>query len=199
MEFMKIQDVIKTLVLTGVLCLTNAKAETNTKSAKSNQGEYITAGSTSEVKSKVKDIDYKTRKVTLKADNGEEVSFIAGDNIKNLNQVKKGDTVIADYAEAMIFEIKKGGKAVAPSATEMTQSSRPGSTPQGVTARQVTSTVLITDIDKKKPSVTFKTADGEKETFKVRYPERLEGVKVGDTVNVTYTEALALKVEKATK
>jgi len=29
------------------------------------------------------------------------------------------------------------------------------------------------------------------------HPEKLEGVSVGDTVDITYTEALAIKVEEA--
>jgi hypothetical protein len=33
----------------------------------------------------------------------------------------------------------------------------------------------------------------------VQRPERLQGVNVGDTVEITYTEALAIKVEKASK
>ena len=33
--------------------------------------------------------------------------------------------------------------------------------------------------------------------FKVLHPERLEGVNVGDTVELTFTEALALKVVEA--
>jgi hypothetical protein len=31
------------------------------------------------------------------------------------------------------------------------------------------------------------------------HPEKLQGVSVGDTVDITYTEALAIKVEEAPK
>jgi hypothetical protein len=33
----------------------------------------------------------------------------------------------------------------------------------------------------------------------VLHPEKLQGVSVGDTVEITYTEALAIKVEEAPK
>ena len=47
------------------------------------------------------------------------------------------------------------------------------------------------------PSVTFKGPAGNTRTIKVRYPDKLQGVSVGDTVEITYTEALAITVEKA--
>jgi hypothetical protein len=59
--------------------------------------------------------------------------------------------------------------------------------------------VTITAIDPKVPSVTFKGPAGNTRAIKVRYPEKLQGVNVGDTVEITYTEALAMKVEKAPK
>jgi len=33
----------------------------------------------------------------------------------------------------------------------------------------------------------------------VRHPEKLQGVAVGDSVEITYTEALAVQVEEAPK
>jgi hypothetical protein len=60
-------------------------------------------------------------------------------------------------------------------------------------------TVSITAIDPKAPSVTFKGPAGNTKTIKVKYPEKLKGVNVGDTVDITYTEAIALKVEAAAK
>jgi hypothetical protein len=40
---------------------------------------------------------------------------------------------------------------------------------------------------------------GNKETIKVRDPKNLNGVKVGDMVDITYTESLAIKVDEAPK
>ena len=60
-------------------------------------------------------------------------------------------------------------------------------------------TVSIVAIDPDLPSVTFKGPAGNTRTVKVLHPERLKGVSVGDTVDITYTEALAMKVEPAAK
>ena len=161
------------------------------------KGEAVVASLS--VTATVTKIDQKTREVTLKTDDGEEYSFVAGDGVKNLAQVKKGDVVTATYAEAVAYEVKKGGSAAPVSATFAGAAARPGAKPAGAVGGQVTLTVVITKIDTKVPSVTVKAANGETRTIKVMHPEKLEGVNVGDTVEITYTEALAITVEKASK
>ena len=47
--------------------------------------------------------------------------------------------------------------------------------------------------------MTIKTADGRVLTFRVENPKNLEKVKVGDTVDVTYTQGLLLKADPAAK
>jgi hypothetical protein len=58
---------------------------------------------------------------------------------------------------------------------------------------------VITAIDPKVPSVTIKGPHGGTETVKVMHPEKLQGVSVGDTIDITYTEAVGVKVEEAGK
>ena len=143
-------------------------------------------------------IDQKTRFVTLKARDGEEYSFVAGDDVQNLAQVKKGDVVTATYTEALAYEVKKGGTAGATTA-DAAAVAPAGSKPAGAVAESTTVTVKITAINAKKPSVTFKGPDGNTQTIKVKDPSKLQGVSVGDTVQLTYVEAVGLKVEKASK
>ena len=42
-------------------------------------------------------------------------------------------------------------------------------------------------------------AAGNSETFKLKSADKLKGVKVGDVVDLSYTDAVAIKVEKAAK
>ena len=180
--------------IVGMLILVPLGAQTPTKPAI--KGEAVVASAN--VTATVIQIDQKTREVTLKAADGQEYSFVAGDAVKNLAQVKKGDLVTAVYTEALAYEVKKGGKAGAETAAAAA-AAQPGAKPAGVVAQQTTVTVTITAIDPKTPSVTFKGPAGNSRTVKVLHPERLQGVAVGDTVEITYTEALAVKVEKAAK
>jgi hypothetical protein len=152
-----------------------------------------------ELTATVTQIDQATRHVTVKTDDGRELSFVADSAVKNLPQVQVGDLVKVGYTEALAYEVKKGGTAVGAQTTFAGGSARAGEKPGGAIAQQTTATVTIAAIDTKVPSVTFKGASGETRTIKVMRPEKLQGVSVGDTVELTYTEALALKVEKAPK
>ncbi|MFI5185048.1 MAG: hypothetical protein ACHQNV_11650, partial [Vicinamibacteria bacterium] len=132
-------------------------------------------------------------------DDGQEYSFVAGDAVKNLAQVQKGDVVTATYTEAIAYEVKKGGKATAAAATVAGGAAPLGAKPAAAVGDKVTVTVAIAAIDTKVPSVTFKGPGGNTRTIKVKDPAKLKGVSVGDTVELTYAEALAIKVEKAAK
>jgi hypothetical protein len=181
--------------LAATLCLaTVARAETP---AAEPQGEVMMASAT--VTATVMKINHETREVTVKAEDGEEHTFVASEDVKNLAQVKPGDVITATYGEALAYEVKKGGQVADVATVVGGGAAAPGSRPAGGIARQTTVTVLITAIDPKAPSVTFKGPQGNTRTIKVLHPEKLEGVSVGDTVELTFTEAFAVKVEAAPK
>ena len=175
--------------LAGCLCLATAALAQN-----SPKGEMV-IGSV-DVTAKVAHINHKTREVTLKAADGSETSFVADAAVQNLDQVKKGDVVTATYTEALAYEVmKKGGKPSADT-TVAAAAAAPGAKPAGAIGQNTTVTVAITAIDAKAPSVTFKGPDGKKQTVKVASADKLQGVSVGDTVVISYTEAIAVKVDK---
>ena len=176
----------------GLAAVTHADAP-----AAAQQGDALVAKV--EVTATVQKIDYTTREVTLQADDGQQYSFVASEQVENLPQVKVGDRVTIAYAEALAYEVHKGGAAADGGTVIAGGRAEPGAKPAGVIARETTVTVLITAIDPKAPSVTFTGPGGNSRTIKVLHPEKLEGVSVGDTVDLTYTEALAVKVEAATK
>jgi hypothetical protein len=70
-------------------------------------------------------------------------------------------------------------------------------TPGSETRREQTFAVTVTAIDPKVPSITVKGPKGRVETMMVRDPTQLQGVKVGDTIDVTYYESLLVKVGRA--
>jgi hypothetical protein len=152
-----------------------------------------------EVTATVAKIDQQTREVTLKAEDGRELSFVASEDVKNLPQVKVGDIVRVAYAEAFVYDVRKGGVAADRGTVVAGGAAEPGQKPAGAIARETSVTVLITAIDPTVPSVTFKGPAGNSRTIKVQHPEKLQGVSVGDTVDITYTEALAIQVEAAPK
>jgi hypothetical protein len=174
-----------------------AQATTAAKAAAQPTGRAVVASVT--VTATVTSINQKTRAVTLTGQNGQVYSFVADSAVKNLAQVKQGDNVTVTYVEALAYDVRKPGAAPAPTTTVAGAAAPVGAMPAGAIAQQTTATVTITAIDPTVPSVTFKGPQGNTQTVKVLHPERLQGVKVGDLVDITYTQALAIKVTPAPK
>lgn len=145
----------------------------------------------------VTDIDVNKRLVTLKGHDGNEETIEVGPEVRNLAQVKRGDEVVVTYYESVVFQLRKPGEAepgvgVAAAADR----AQPGKKPGAVEAEAVTITATVVGVDKAKPSLTLKRPDGKVVTLPVRDASRLDPVKVGDLLEITYKQALAVSVEK---
>jgi len=158
------------------------------------------AESTVTVTATVTAINQKTRSVTLKGPDGKSATIHVDDSVKNLPQVKKGDQVTATYYESLAYDVVRAGDAQrGVTVAEAAAAAKPGEKPAGVGARAVTVTAKIKAIDKKQQTVTLKGPQGKLQTVKVKNPANLDKVEVGDLVQITYTEALAIAVEAAPK
>ena len=149
------------------------------------------------VTAEVAAIDHVSRMVSLLTRDGRSINFQAGPAVRNLDLVEAGDVVRVSYYESVAYHLRKPGEAslgveVAEESGRAAVGERPGA---GV-ARMVTVTAKVAAIDTKIPSVTFEASDGEQTTIRVRDPDRLKGVKVGDLVEFTYTQAIAIGVEE---
>lgn len=145
-------------------------------------------------------IDMKTRKVTLKRDDGKLFDVTVGPEVKNLPQIKKGDEVTVKFYEAVSAKVYKAGEAPRVSGQSATmKSAEPGAKPGSKVTKQSTVTSIIQSIDIKQPSVTLKSLEGKELTVKIEDPKLLNNIKVGDEVVITFSEALAISVEKVKK
>jgi Cu/Ag efflux protein CusF len=142
----------------------------------------------------VQAVDASTRHVTLKKADGTVVTTVARPEVKRLDEVKVGDKITARYYETIV-RLKAPGEAEVASAARNTTGSGQD-TPGGTTAKQMTLTVTITAIDPATPSITFTGPEGWKYTSKVQDTEALAKVKVGDKVDIVWTEALLVSLER---
>ena len=94
---------------------------------------------------------------------------------------------------------KPGAATPGVTAQQGVATSKPGQTPAGAIGEQVSVTATIVAIDKTAHTVTIKGPEGNTETVKARDPKNLNAVKVGDLVEITYTRALAIALDKSTK
>lgn len=158
------------------------------------------AASVTKIRGTVAGVDKDAGTVTLKGPKGRTVTIEVKDKSK-LDQINVGDPVVAAYMEAVAWRVVKAGSGAAPgvSTQETRVTSKPGETPAGAVGREVTATVTITAIDRKNHTVTVKGPQGGTETIKAKEPKNLEGLKVGDMVEITYSQALAVSLDKSGK
>ena len=168
-------------------------AETKAMSARTS--EMAAEGQVTRVTATVEAIDQKTRQVTLKGAKG-TMSFVAGPEVKNLAQVKKGDEVVIEYAQALAMELKKSSKtAVSRTISEGAKTAAAGKKPGVVAGRQVDFVAKVDAIDMKTNMVTLSGVEHTVE-LKVKDPAVLKNFKAGDFVEGSYIEAVAVSVQK---
>ncbi len=166
--------------------------------------EPVTVEDTQTVTATVEAIDVGTRMVTLRGPDGKQFTIRAAPEIRNLAQVKVGDKVVARYYESLVAELRnrgdESGETTAPAGEAAIARAAPGAKPGVAAERQVSQSVRITAIDNKNHVVSFYGSDGLARSAPVRTPEGqdfLSKLKVGDEVELTYTEAMAISVEPA--
>ena len=140
-------------------------------------------------------IDHTSRAVTLKAADGSVDTVVCGPDVTRFDALKVGDKVTFRYHESVVFQIRKAGDAAPRAGDNAAVTRTPGAKPGGTMSQQLTARVTVEAIDMKVPSVRVKTDDGRKITAKVEDAKNLAGVKVGDHVEITYTQALAISVQ----
>jgi hypothetical protein len=201
---MKTLATIGLIAAVGALAACGPKKSAEPAPATQTQSGAILSGSlgdeTVAATATVEKIDQKTRHVTLKRPDGSKFTIVASPEVRNLAQVKKGDVVNLEYRESVAYEVSKAGTAK-PGVSTTTDVTRaePGAKPGGTVTDSITVRMTITAINKKASEATLLGPDGVSTVVKVRDPKRLDLVEVGDVVDLTYTEALAVSVEKAAK
>ncbi len=141
-------------------------------------------------------IDKANRLVTLKDETGAEDTMQVGPAMKRFDELKVGDKVKVTYYESLVLQVRKPGDAAKAGGDRREGHQGHGRVPRGHARRcQQTTTVEVLAIDQKLPSITVKTADGRTVTRKVEERKNLEGVKVGDKIDITYTQAALMSVE----
>jgi hypothetical protein len=156
----------------------------------------VTQTDSVEITAKIEAIDKTAREVTLKAKDGEMETVYCGPEVKRFDELKVGDTVTFRYYESIAYSIRKPGQPSGlPTQTGPSVTRSKGPKPGGTIAKQETATVVVKAIDEKVPSITVVTEDKRTVSLKVEDKKNLKDVKVGDKVEVTYTEAVVISVK----
>jgi hypothetical protein len=111
--------------------------------------------------------------------------------------VKVGDTVIAEYKQDLSIEVV-AGDGTAPGAGELSAMTRTaeGEMPGLAAVNTTVVTATVEAIDLEANTFKLKGPNGEVNEYVARDPENLKKAAVGDLVVITYTEAVAITVQK---
>jgi hypothetical protein len=155
---------------------------------------------------KVKTINHSTRRVTLMDDAGEEATFTADPEIRNLDQLHPGDKLTATLKERLVVYVRSAPAASAANgdygattaekasdtyAAALARAPR-GAKPGGVFAESYEVVALVTAIDSAARTADLKCADGWTHTVKVRPDVDLNRYKVGDSLVIRVTSSLGV-------
>ncbi|MEM1448923.1 MAG: hypothetical protein AAF957_05020 [Planctomycetota bacterium] len=144
-------------------------------------------------------LDPATRGITLEREDGTQLAMIAGPEVRNFDQIEVGSVVEASYVEKGSARLLDGDEeASEPSAGVAAGRAAEGEAPGAGFAMGVTMTVRVESVDQAEHLVVFTDPDG---ILHVVRAERevgqkfIRGLKQGDRVELTITEALALTVK----
>jgi hypothetical protein len=144
-------------------------------------------------------INKSTRTVTLKAHNGEKFDVVAGDEVKNFDQIKVGSEVVVQYVRALTLELKKASGPLTHTETSDAVRAKPGEKPGAAVGHQVTVMTKVIDVNPKAKTISLQGPKGNVVVLDVKNPDQFKVVKKGDNVEAVYTEAVAISVEPAPK
>ena len=151
----------------------------------------------SQVSLVVEAIDPASRGIVLKDAQGEKMAIIASDAVKNFDQIKVGDKVVASYTQGLEMTLKKGGGMLRERVeSSWAGSAKPGDKPAAYVTNEVAFVADVTAVDRKKQTITLR---GAKKTvkLKIRDPEQLKLISKGDQVEGVYAQAVAVSVVSA--
>jgi hypothetical protein len=150
------------------------------------------------VTGKINKIDQKSHVVTLKEQNGNEISFAVDKKI-DLSNFKNGDSVSAQYFRAVILNIskptpeqeKQGNMVI-----ERKTFSPAGIDIGGESLKQVKALTDIKSIDSTNNTIVIAGPDNKDLKLIVPNKEVLNNFAAGEKAVVEYTESLATSLEK---
>ena len=161
----------------------------------------VARSETIEASAIVEAIDYSTREVVLRDAQGRQTLVKAGPEVRNLAQVKKGDRVVVRFTEGFAAQVVKPGTGVTGVQTESSMvRAAPGEQPGATIGEQVRTTVKVYEVDPYANTIEVTGPRGYNRRLKVKDPQGIafiRGLKKGDEVEVTFSEALAISVEPA--
>jgi hypothetical protein len=148
----------------------------------------------------VEAVDQQRREVLIRGTGGNRFALLAGP-VVNLQRLKPGNRIVVRYVEALAVSLAKPGQDADGSVTgqsDIVRSAPESSSPAGTVDSEMRTTVTIDAIDHPTHIVSFNGSGNTTHAVAVRDPaaQRFVGtLKVGDRVDLVYTQSLAVAID----
>ncbi len=158
---------------------------------------FIALTETEVVTAVVTAINHETREVTLTGENG-DITFVAGEEVQNLDQVQEGDEIVAEYMNQLTLEVMDGeGLEADEGLLEIAERAEQGQLPGMLAGATEVRVFMVEAIDLEDNTFKLRNVDGEVRKFTARNPENLKLADVGDALVATVTTMVAVEVTHA--
>lgn len=157
--------------------------------------DMMAAGDVVTLTAKIEAVDPVARTVVIKGPMGRTIALRANDQVKNFAQINVGDEVVVKYAEAVSVALKKGATGRSETVTSAGPVTNPAGAKPGMAVGQTTTIVAnVERVDAARSMVLLEGPNGRYAEVKVKDPQVMKDVKVGDKVEVTLVEAALIEV-----
>jgi len=186
--------VLAAIALGLSVCMPAVAQTTANKPAQIKDAEAVSSLVT--VTALVQAVDLKNRVVTLTGPEGNTFAVHVDEKVKNLPQVKVGDLLAVTYYESIVLDFQKGDGIRMATVIDDSQRAKAGQKPGAGAFTRVTVVSNIWAVNQAKGTVLVRGPYGHFAEVKLKDPSLLTGVKVGDQMKVTFTQAVAIGFAK---
>jgi hypothetical protein len=137
-------------------------------------------------------IERSTRVVTFRSEGNVVQDIYVDPSVKAFDDLQKGDVVTVRYVESTVVQVRPG--AALSDARDVTAEAQKAGNPQVVQQRKAV--VTIESVNPQDLAIEYRTQDGRKIANHVSDKRLLEGLRVGDRIEVTLTRERAISVER---
>ena len=127
--------------------------------------------------------------------------MVVSDEVKRLKEVKVGDAVTVDLFVSNLYEVREPSEEeLKEPFVELEQQvvAESHALPAGAKLKQFRSVCTIVDLNGVNMTGTLKDSRGKYHVVAIKNPENITKLRIGMSVVLTHTEALAVSLEKPT-
>jgi hypothetical protein len=145
-------------------------------------------------------VNKKTRELTLRDEKGAETVMVAGAEVRNFDQIKKGDVLEVEFHRAAATTLQKASETNIGGQSTDVERAPAGSKPGMVAMQRNTIVATVLDVDTNNRLLTVQGPRGNIVVVKVPADmTAFDSLKKGDKISAEYAEAVAISVRTPAK